>query len=169
MSRHFLFVAVVALFALTFFAVAPVVEAAPPGPTIVDVALQVNAGTGEFDTLIAALMAADPAVLQKLAGNGQRTVFAPTDAAFAAIGLDETNIGTVPQDALTNILLYHVANGRRDAADVTSSTQIRMLNGQFTQISVVNGGAFINDAQIVGTDVFAANGVIHVIDSVLLP
>jgi uncharacterized surface protein with fasciclin (FAS1) repeats len=167
MSRHILFLAVVALFALTF-AAAPAVEAAPPGPTVVDVALQVNADTGEFDTLIAALLAADPAVIGKLGSNGQRTVFAPTDAAFAAIGLDETNIGTVPQDALTNILLYHVANGRRDATDVTSSTQIRMLNGQFTQISL-NGGAYINNAEIVITDVFAANGVIHVIDAVLLP
>jgi uncharacterized surface protein with fasciclin (FAS1) repeats len=168
MFRHILLVAVVALFALTSLAVAPAVDAAPPGPTIVDVALQVNAETGEFDTLIAALLAADPAVIRTLSGNGQFTVFAPTDAAFAKLGLDETTITSVPQDALTNILLYHAARGRRDAADVTSSTQIRMLNGQFTQISL-NGGAYINDAQIVVTDVFAANGVIHVIDSVLLP
>jgi uncharacterized surface protein with fasciclin (FAS1) repeats len=168
MFRQILLVAVIALFALTSLAVAPAVEAAPPGPTIVDVALQANAATGDFDTLVAALLAADPAVINTLSGNGQFTVFAPTDAAFAKLGLDETTISSVPQDALTNILLYHVARGRRDAADVTSSTQIRMLNGQFTQISL-NGGAYINNAQIVATDVFAANGVIHVIDSVLLP
>jgi uncharacterized surface protein with fasciclin (FAS1) repeats len=168
MRKGFFFAA---LFALLFAAafMAPVAEAGPKGPTIVDVALEVNAQTGEFDTLIAAVLAADPAVLATLSGNGQHTVFAPTDAAFAAIGYDENNIGSLPDEVLTEILLYHVANGRRDAGDVTSSSQIRMLNKQFTQITVNNSGAFINNAQIVATDVPAANGIIHVIDGVLLP
>ncbi len=169
MLRKILFV--FALFAFVFagVAAAPTAEAAPPGPTIVDVALAVNAQTGEFDTLIAALLAADPAVLNTLSGNGQFTVFAPTDQAFADIGLDETTVGNLPQGVLTDILLYHVARGNRDAADVTSSSQIRMLNGDFTEITVDSSGAYIDNAQIVATDVPAANGVIHVINAVLLP
>lgn len=169
MLRKILFV--FALFAFVFagVAAAPTAEAAPPGPTIVDVAIAVNAQTGEFDTLIAAVLAADPAVLNTLSGNGQFTVFAPTDQAFADIGLDETTVGNLPQDVLTDILLYHVARGNRDAADVTSSSQIRMLNGDFTQITVDSSGAYIDNAQIVATDVPAANGVIHVINAVLLP
>jgi uncharacterized surface protein with fasciclin (FAS1) repeats len=136
-------------------------------PTVVDVALSVNAQTGEFSTLIAAVLAADLA--DALSAVGQRTVFAPTDAAFAAIGLDATTVGSLPKDALTDILLYHVANGRRLAEDVVSSDRIRMLNGDFTRIRVENGAAYIDDAEIVTTDVLASNGVIHVIDTVLLP
>jgi uncharacterized surface protein with fasciclin (FAS1) repeats len=136
-------------------------------PTIVDVALAVNAQTGEFSTLIAAVLAADLA--GPLSAVGQRTVFAPTDAAFAELGLNADNIGDLPQDALTNILLYHVTRGRRDAGSVVGSKRIRMANGVFTQITVSDAGAFIDDAQIVATDVEASNGIIHVIDAVLLP
>jgi uncharacterized surface protein with fasciclin (FAS1) repeats len=135
--------------------------------TIVDVAIGINEETGEFSTLIAAVLAADLA--GALSGNGQLTVFAPTDAAFAKLDLDADNIGDLDKDTLAGILLYHVAKGRRMAEDVVSSDQIRMLNGQFTMISLMDDMAYINDAQIVATDVPADNGVIHVIDTVLLP
>ncbi|MBE0565914.1 MAG: fasciclin domain-containing protein [Krumholzibacteria bacterium] len=135
--------------------------------TIVDVALAVNAETGEFSTLIAAVVAAD--LVDALSARGQLTVFAPTDAAFAKLGLDADSIGSLDKDTLTGILLYHVAKGRRLAEDVVSSDRIRMLNGGFTAISLNDEGAFINDALIVATDVPADNGVIHVIDTVLLP
>ena len=135
--------------------------------TIVDVALAINADSGEFSTLIAAVVAAD--LVDALSGNGQLTVFAPTDAAFAALDLNDDNIGDLDQDTLTGILLYHVAKGRRMAEDVVSSNQIRMLNGQRTMISLMDGMAYINDSKIVATDVPADNGVIHVIDAVLLP
>jgi len=135
---------------------------AAPANNIVDVAV----GNPNFTTLVAAVVRAD--LVGALSARGQLTVFAPTDAAFAELGLNAGNIHTVPVEALTNILLYHVANGRREAADVVSSTQIRMKNGDFTAITL-NGGAFINDAQIVVTDVAATNGVIHVINKVLLP
>jgi uncharacterized surface protein with fasciclin (FAS1) repeats len=142
-------------------------------PSLVDVAIAVNTEgpyAGAFDTLIAAVLAADPAVVQTLSSKGQYTVFAPTDDAFAAIGLNPTNIGSVPKDALTNILLYHVANGRRYADDVVASDQIRMLNAGV----VFQEGGVLTDAQgrmsnIIVTDVEASNGVIHAIDGVLLP
>jgi uncharacterized surface protein with fasciclin (FAS1) repeats len=136
--------------------------------TIVDVASGINADSGEFSTLIAAVVAAD--LVGALSGNGQLTVFAPTDEAFGKLGLDADNIATeLDKAALTNILLYHVAKGKRMAEDVISSSQIRMLNGARTTIDVNDEGAFINESLIVATDVPADNGVIHVIDTVLLP
>jgi uncharacterized surface protein with fasciclin (FAS1) repeats len=143
--------------------------AAPPGPTLVDVASAVNSSgpfAEQFDTLIAAVLAADPVVLATLTGNGQFTVFAPTDDAFVALGLTPDNVGDVPQDALTNILLYHVARGRRYAADVLASDRIRTVQGGFV---MQDGGVLNGYSSIVVTDVEAANGVVHAIDAVLLP
>ena len=143
-------------------------QKAAESPTIVDVAVEVNAETGEFTTLLAAVTAAG--LVDDLAAVGQRTVFAPTDAAFAAAGLDETNVADAfSEEQLLDILLYHVSEGRLDAAEVTEKDQLRMLNGDFTAITVNDMGAFINESQIVQTDVMASNGIIHVIDGVLLP
>jgi uncharacterized surface protein with fasciclin (FAS1) repeats len=139
----------------------------PPEPTIVDVAVEVNATTDEFSTLIAALAAAD--LVDVLAGPGPFTVFAPTDAAFAALDLDASNIGALPTATLRDILLYHVAPERRYAAAVTAAASITMANGGTARISVGEAGAFIEDARLIQTDIVAANGVIHVIDAVLIP
>jgi uncharacterized surface protein with fasciclin (FAS1) repeats len=153
------------------------VAAGPKGPTIVDVAIAINSEgpfAGQFDTLIAAVLAADEAVLETLTGNGQHTVFAPTDAAFEDLGLTPDNIGTaLPKDVLTQILLYHVAPGRRYAADVLDSSRIRTLyKGKMGFLSQSGGVLTDNlgrDANIIVTDVPAANGVIHAIDAVVLP
>jgi uncharacterized surface protein with fasciclin (FAS1) repeats len=142
------------------------VEPATPA-TVVDVAISVNTATGEFSTLIAALGAAD--LVSTLQGAGPFTVFAPTDAAFAALDLNAGNIGSLPVEALREILLYHVAPARRDAANVTAASNIAMANGGTTEVSVTQAGAFINDARIVQTDVVARNGIVHVIDAVLMP
>jgi uncharacterized surface protein with fasciclin (FAS1) repeats len=143
-------------------------------PSIVQVALAVNGPgspyEGQFDTLITALLAADPAVIETLSSKGQYTVFAPTDDAFAALGLTPANVGGVPQDVLTGVLLYHVAPGRRDAVAVVDSTRIRTLSKQFV---LQSGGVLIDGlgrlANIIVPDVMASNGIIHAIDSVLLP
>lgn len=167
-----LFISVILALTLAALLVVPAV-AAPPGPTIVDVAIAVNSEgpyAGAFDTLIAAVLAADPAVLATLSGNGQFTVFAPTDDAFADLGLDETNIGTLPQEFLTDVLLYHVARGRRYAEDVVASDRIRMLKGGFLlQDAGVLTDNLGREANIIVTDVEAANGIIHAIDAVVLP
>lgn len=150
------------------------------GPTIVNVAIAINSEgdfAGTFDILIAAVLAADPAVVETLDGRGQHTVFAPTDGAFEnALGATEEEIlqliedGVLDAEALTPILLYHVAKGRRDSGDVTTSTQVRMINREFVQVSGVNltdiNG---NVSTIIVTDVPATNGIIHAIDGVLLP
>ena len=147
--------------------------AAPPGPTIVDVAIAVNSDgpfAGAFDTLIAAVLAADPIVLARLSGNGQFTVFAPTDDAFGALGLNESNVGTLDQDFLTDVLLYHVARGRLYAEDVLDKERIRTLQRGFL---LQDGGTLTDnlgrEANIIVTDVEAANGIIHAIDAVVLP
>jgi uncharacterized surface protein with fasciclin (FAS1) repeats len=151
----------------------PTIASARPAaaePSIVDIAGSVNAETGEFSTLIAALDAAD--LVETLDSRGQYTVFAPTDAAFEAIGLDAESVVLLPTDVLTNILLYHVAPGRRDSGSVLGSNQIIMLNGQFTFPTVDGVDAFINDAQLIAPDLIdikATNGIIHVIDAVLIP
>jgi len=152
---------------------APAAMAAPKGDTIVDVALAANAQNGEFSILIAALLAADPAVIQTLSGNGQFTVFAPTDAAFVAL-LGELGMTADQllsnQELVTTVLLYHVARGNRDSADVIGSDRIRTLQRGF----LFQDGGVLTDANgrsanIIATDIPAANGIIHVIDRVVLP
>lgn len=152
---------------------ATVVSAGPKGPTIVDVAVAVNSeGTyaGAFDILIAAVGAADPAIAATLTGNGQHTVFAPVDSAFEAIGVTTNNVAELDQAYLTDILLYHVAKGRRDSEQVIDSSKIRTLLGDFVQ---QDGGVLTDnlggDSNIIVLDVPAANGIIHAIDAVLLP
>jgi uncharacterized surface protein with fasciclin (FAS1) repeats len=152
------------------------VGAAPPGPTIVEVAIAVNSEgpfTGAFDTLIAAVLAADPIVLEKLSGNGQFTVFAPTDAAFAALGLNPDNVDDLDQAVLTQILLYHVARGRLYAEDVLAKDRINTLRRGRDGFLMQDGGVLTDNlgrtANIIVTDVEAANGIIHAIDAVVLP
>ncbi len=164
-----------ALVPAVLLAAAPVANAGPKGPTIVDVAIAANAPDGPFpgafDTLITAVLSADPIVLDTLTGNGQFTVFAPTDEAFAKLGLNPDNIGTAfDQQTLTGILLYHVAHGRQASTSVTRKSKIRML--QFGFLSV--DGLTLTDnvdrtSTILVPDVEAANGVIHAVSDVVLP
>jgi uncharacterized surface protein with fasciclin (FAS1) repeats len=168
------FVLALLLVAFAFGSFATSAQAAPKGPTLVDVAIATNSSgpfAGQFDTLIAAVLAADPAVIKTLSGNGQFTVFAPTDAAFEKLGLTPANIGTLDKTALTNILLYHVARGNRDSAEVISADRIRTLYGK--NFLLQNGGVLTDNlgrtSNIIVTDVPAANGVIHAIDTVVLP
>jgi uncharacterized surface protein with fasciclin (FAS1) repeats len=174
--RRILTMALAALLAIALLA-APVSARgakAPSDATIVDIALQVNADMDEFNTLIAALVAAD--LVDALDNGGQFTVFAPTDAAFAAIGLDADNVGDV--EGLADILLYHVTEGRRFSNSVfnkNNSKPIEMLNGGYVwsnpDLSITDSNAGTVDAGIVDPlfDISASNGVIHVIDQVLLP
>ncbi|MBS3742475.1 MAG: fasciclin domain-containing protein [Candidatus Cloacimonetes bacterium] len=163
---------------LTISALASVglVQAAPPGPTIVDVASAVNNETGEFSILIAALEADDPVVIETLDGNGQFTVFAPTDAAFVAL-LNE--IGLTAEELLaetelvTTVLLYHVVRGRLSSSAVLGSERINtMIRGRDGFLFQSDGVLTDNNGRtsnIVDVDIFTSNGIIHVIDTVVLP
>jgi transforming growth factor-beta-induced protein len=134
-----------------------------PGKTVVDIAVN----DGRFTTLVAALDAAG--LVETLQGEGPFTVFAPTDDAFAKLpaGTVEALLQDIPQ--LTSILLYHVVPGDLLAADVTALDYLATAQGESAQIKVDDGKAYINGAQIIITDIQAANGVIHVIDTVILP
>ena len=138
-------------------------------PSIVDTAIAVNQSTGEFDHLIAAVVRAD--LVATLDGNRQFTVFAPTDAAFEDLfdALGVSGVNDIPVATLRAVLLYHVAPGERFAADVVSSSRIRTLSKGFLWPSVNGGGVYINNAQVIAADIDVSNGVIHVIDRVLLP
>jgi uncharacterized surface protein with fasciclin (FAS1) repeats len=131
--------------------------------TIVDVA----AAAGDFTTLLAAVEAAG--LVDTLQGDGPFTVFAPTDAAFAALpaGTVEGLLADIP--ALTDILLYHVVPGRVPAADVVGLSSATTVQGSDIAITVNGSSVMVNDANVIATDVDASNGVIHVIDAVILP
>ena len=145
------------------------VAARQPGPTIVQEAIAVNQQTGEFDDLIAAVVRAG--LVDTLNGNRQLTVFAPTDAAFEQLfaQLGVSSVNQIPVDTLRAVLLYHVAPGQRFSGDVVASERIRTLSKGFLSPSVHDGSAWVNDARIVAADIDVSNGVIHVIDKVLLP
>ena len=120
--------------------------------------------------LIAALGEANPLVLDTLSGNGQFTVFAPTDDAFADLGFDPNTIGDLDEQFLTDVLLYHVARGRLYSKSVLNKKRIRMLKGGFLmQDEGVLTDNLGREANIIATDVEAANGVIHAIERVVLP
>jgi transforming growth factor-beta-induced protein len=133
-----------------------------PG-TVVDVAVK----DGRFTTLVAALKAAK--LDTTLMGAGPFTVFAPTDAAFAKLpaGTVDALLKDVP--ALTKILLYHVVAGRVAAADVVKVTSATTVNGLPVMVKVAGSTVKINDATVQITDIAASNGLIHVVDSVILP
>ncbi|MFL5643689.1 MAG: fasciclin domain-containing protein [Chloroflexota bacterium] len=155
--------------ALSLAVIAAPAAARQPGSTIVDTAIAVNAQTGEFDELIGAVVRAG--LVGALDGNRQFTVFAPTDAAFEDLyealhvdGVDDISVST-----LRAVLLHHVAPGERFSGDVVTSTRIRTLHRDFLSPSVQGGSAYVDGAKIVLADVDASNGVIHVIDKVLVP
>jgi uncharacterized surface protein with fasciclin (FAS1) repeats len=132
---------------------------------IVDTAV----AAGQFNTLAAALEAAD--LVGTLKGDGPFTVFAPTDAAFAKLpeGTVESLLKPENRDQLVAILTYHVVPGEVTAADVVKLSEAKTVNGQDVAITVADSRVRINDANVIKTDIDASNGVIHVIDTVILP
>ncbi|MDW8107329.1 MAG: fasciclin domain-containing protein [Armatimonadota bacterium] len=131
-------------------------------PTIVDVAVQ----AGRFNTLVQAVQAAG--LVETLSGEGPFTVFAPTDEAFAQIPQETLQAVLADRERLTAILTYHVVPGRLMAADVARSTQLQTVQGQSITVST-EGGVRVDDANVIQTDIEADNGVIHVIDRVIMP
>ena len=143
----------------------PMPTSTPAPQTIVDIAV----ADGRFTTLVAAVQAAG--LVETLAGEGPFTVFAPTDDAFAKLpaGTLEELLKPENKQQLTDILLYHVVPGKVMAADVVNLSEAETALGEKVSIRVEGGNVFINDAQVIITDIEAANGVIHVIDTVILP
>jgi uncharacterized surface protein with fasciclin (FAS1) repeats len=130
---------------------------------IVDTAV----AAGDFNTLVTAVKAAG--LVETLKGEGPFTVFAPTDAAFAKVPKDTLNALLADKAALTDVLTYHVVAGKIMAADAVKLTSAATVQGQSVSIAVKNGKVYVDGAQVVATDIKASNGVIHVIDAVILP
>ena len=124
---------------------------------------------GSFTTLAAALGAAD--LVETLKGPGPFTVFAPNDAAFAKLpaGTVDNLIAPAAKAKLTGILTYHVVSGKVLAAEVMKIPNAKTINGQSVSIQVVDGKVKIDSATVISADIECSNGVIHVIDSVLMP
>ena len=130
---------------------------------IVDTAV----AAGDFNTLVTAVKAAG--LVETLKGEGPFTVFAPTDAAFAKVPTDTLNALLADKAALANVLTYHVVAGNVMAANVVKLTSAVTVQGQAVSIAVKDGKVYVDGAQVVATDIKASNGVIHVIDAVILP
>ena len=132
---------------------------------IVDTAV----AAGQFNTLAAALEAAD--LVSTLKSDGPFTVFAPTDEAFSKLpaGTVEMLLKPENRDQLVAILTYHVVPGKVMAKDVVNISEATTVNGSDIAIKVKDGNVQINEATVVAADVDASNGVIHVIDTVILP
>jgi uncharacterized surface protein with fasciclin (FAS1) repeats len=132
---------------------------------IVDTAV----GAGSFKTLAAALQAAD--LIDTLKGEGPFTVFAPTDDAFAKLpeGTVADLLKPENKDKLIAILTYHVVPGAVTASQVVSLDSAKTVNGQSVSIKVLDGTVTIDNATVVQADIMTSNGIIHVIDSVILP
>ncbi len=166
MKKHVL---VVALLSVFLFSVSFVRSERAAAQTFMPNIMDIAAADSRFDTLEAAIKAAGLADTLASANN-TFTVFAPTDDAFAALPA-----GTVeglladPQGALTDVLLYHVVAGAQDSGAVLASDSLMTLQGTSLDVNLRNGLPYVNGSQIIITDIQAKNGIIHVIDAVLVP
>lgn len=146
----------------------PMAAAAAHGTKANDI-VDTAVSAGSFKTLAAALQAAG--LVDTLKGKGPFTVFAPTDEAFAKLpaGTLEELLKPENKAKLTAILTYHVVSGRVLAKDVVKLTEAKTVQGSSAKITVTGGKVKVDDANVVKTDIMCANGVIHVIDAVILP
>lgn len=126
------------------------------------------AGAGNFTTLVAAVEAAG--LVETLKGDGPFTVFAPTDAAFAKLpaGTVENLLKPENKQQLVDILTYHVVPAKVKSSKVTAGA-VPTVNGQDALVEIIDGEVFIDGAKVVQTDIMTSNGVIHVIDTIILP
>ncbi len=155
----------VTVLVLTLFGSADSFSSEKGSKDLVDIAVD----AGSFNTLVAAVKAAG--LVETLKGDGPFTIFAPTDEAFSKLpeGTVETLLKPENKDKLISILTYHVVSGSVKAADVVKLKEAKTVNGQYAKISIMEGNVYVDNAKVVKTDIIGTNGVIHVIDSVILP
>jgi uncharacterized surface protein with fasciclin (FAS1) repeats len=142
-----------------------VVEPVEAPKTVVDIAV----GSADHTTLVAAVTAAG--LVETLSGTGPFTIFAPTNAAFAALpaGTVEDLLKLENKEKLTSILTYHVVAGNVMSAQLSDGQKVATLNGQELTVAIKDGVVTINGAKVVAADLAGSNGVIHVVDGVILP
>ena len=175
MKKRYIILMVVALMVLPIVIAAcgsDTEEAAEPSPSptmaakdIVDTAVE----AGSFTTLVSLVQAAG--LEETLRGEGPYTVFAPTDDAFAAVPQETLDaLAADPKGALTDVLTYHVVAGKVMSTDLSDGMMAETVNGESLEITINDDGTvMVNDANVVTADIETANGVIHVIDTVLIP
>ncbi|MFZ9047003.1 MAG: fasciclin domain-containing protein [Saprospiraceae bacterium] len=131
--------------------------------------VEVAVANGSFNTLVAAVQAAG--LVDTLSGDGPFTVFAPTDEAFAKLpaGTVETLLKPENLSKLQGILTYHVISGKVMSSDIQPTQMVKTVNGKEVSIKLSGGTVNVDSAKVVAADVAASNGVIHVIDAVILP
>ncbi|MCL6534613.1 MAG: fasciclin domain-containing protein [Armatimonadetes bacterium] len=161
MKKRLLWALPVALLASAFVGYSAMSQRAEKD--IVDTAV----GAGQFKTLVKLVQEAG--LVDALRGEGPFTVFAPTDEAFAKLPKSQVDALLKDKEALRRVLLYHVVQGKVMASDVTKMRSAKTLQGQNINIRVRNNTVRINDAKVVKADIVCSNGVIHVIDKVILP
>jgi uncharacterized surface protein with fasciclin (FAS1) repeats len=137
-----------------------------PGQSVQPDLVEVAQSAGAFTTLITAVQQAG--LVDVLQGDGPFTVFAPTDEAFAQIPADKLQALLADREALTQVLTYHLVPGRVESSDVLKLSSAKTVQGQPIWIDT-SSGVKVNDANVIKTDIMARNGVIHVIDKVILP
>jgi uncharacterized surface protein with fasciclin (FAS1) repeats len=163
MLRKITFLTLAVALAFGLAGLVPGATAAPTTSDIVDTAV----AAGDFKTLVTAVQAAG--LVDTLKGDGPFTVFAPTDDAFAKLPAGTVEALLADKDALAKILTYHVVPGKVMAADVVGLTSADTVAGMPLSISVEGDAVMINGAKVVVTDIECTNGVIHVIDTVIVP
>jgi uncharacterized surface protein with fasciclin (FAS1) repeats len=158
-------IALAALVAFSGVSAAQYMNNSNEDPDIVETAI----AAGSFETLVAAVQAAG--LVETLQGEGPFTVFAPTDDAFAKLPAGTVEELLLPEnkDKLTAILTYHVVAGELMAKDVVGMKTLKTVEGSKIKVSMKDGKAYVDGAQILKTDITTSNGVIHVIDAVIVP
>ena len=153
------------LLVISFLSFASILRADGHKPDIVETAL----AAGSFNTLVKAVTAAE--LVQTLKSKGPFTVFAPSDEAFSALDSNVLADLLKPEnkDKLTGILTFHVLTGKVMSTDISGIIEATTVNGQKLTVKKSYGNVFVNDAQVVSADIEADNGVIHVINKVLIP
>jgi uncharacterized surface protein with fasciclin (FAS1) repeats len=152
-------------FSLIFLSTSALIAGSHEKKDIVDTAVS----AGSFNTLVAAVKAAD--LVDTLKGKGPFTVFAPTDDAFAKLpaGTLDDLLKPENKDKLTSILTYHVVPGKVMAKDVATMKMAETVNGQSFMVNMEGGNVMIDNAKVIQADIECSNGIIHVIDSVIIP
>ncbi len=150
---------------ISFLSFVGILKADGHKPDIVDTAV----AAGSFNTLVKAVTAAD--LVETLKSKGPFTVFAPSDDAFSALdpNLLADLLKSENKDKLTGILTFHVLAGKVMSSDISGTIEATTVNGQKVTVKKSYGNVFVNDAQVVAADIEADNGVIHVINKVLIP
>jgi len=163
-NRIFMSIAMLVLMSVTIFAQ---MDTKMVTKAVNNDIVQTAINAGNFTTLATALTEAG--LVDALKGDGPFTVFAPTDEAFKNLPDGALEGLLKDKEALKNVLLYHVVSGKVSSKEVVDLNQATTLNGSDLKIKTDNGKVMINDANVTGADVMASNGIIHVIDKVLLP